>query len=276
MLVKRRMGVVEADRALLQEVERLSSERREDVPTSKVDRVLGKEERARLEASHDHIARKDARRCARNLLGPAHHEAVPATFVARLGVVTPVRLGIEGLEDRGPVICPHVRHPEIGIESLDEVVPAHVIVFSARVSDCRSFRTGSKRSPWRSTRACTAAMVNSSGSRSSLTSSQRSGVDTGAPGRGRTEYALAIVFPSPFWFASISTPRRFAFDHSVVTSPGCALAKAPAITSAKLRVSAYLERRSIGTSTWIPSEPLVFGYPSRPTASRASRTRSAT
>ncbi len=135
MLVEWRMGVVEADLALVQELKRISSERREDVPTSKVDRVLGKEERARLETRHDLIARKDARRGAGNLLGPAHHEAVPAPLVARLDVVTPIRLGIEGLEDGGPVIRPHVRHPEVGIESLDELVRPHVIVFSALVRD---------------------------------------------------------------------------------------------------------------------------------------------
>ena len=44
--------------------------------------------------------------------------------------------------------------------------------------------------------------MNAYGSSRSFTSSQRSGVDTGAPGRGRTEYTDAIVFPSPFWFAS--------------------------------------------------------------------------
>ena len=64
-----------------------------------------------------------------------------------------------------------------------------------------------------------------------------SGVETGAPGRGRTEYADAIVLPSPFWFASISTPRRVAFDHSVVASFGCVRAIAPATCSANARES---------------------------------------
>ena len=66
-------------------------------------------------------------------------------------------------------------------------------------------------------------MVNAAGLQPA-TSSQRSGVDTGAFGFGRTEYTDAIVFPSPFWFESISTPRRRAFDHSVVASFGCARA----------------------------------------------------
>ena len=70
------------------------------------------------------------------------------------------------------------------------------------------------------------------------TSSQRSGVDTGAFGFGRTEYTDAIVFPSPFWFESMSTPRRRAFDHSVVASFGWARAIAPATISANWRESA--------------------------------------
>ena len=43
------------------------------------------------------------------------------------------------------------------------------------------------RSPSRATRPSTTSMVNRPGSRPSVTSSQRSGVETGAPGRGRTE-----------------------------------------------------------------------------------------
>ena len=70
------------------------------------------------------------------------------------------------------------------------------------------------------------------------TSSQRRGVETGAFGFGRTEYTEAIVFPSPFWFESMSTPRRRAFDHSVVASFGWARAIAPATISANWRESA--------------------------------------
>ncbi len=83
-------------------------------------------------------------------------------------------------------------------------------------------------------------MVNAAGSSDSSTSSQRSGVETGAPGRGRTEYTDAIVFPSPFWFASMRTPRRFAFDHSVVTRPRLVRASAPATISHSSRVCAYV------------------------------------
>ncbi len=89
----------------------------------------------------------------------------------------------------------------------------------------------------RSTRSRTAAIVNAAGSSSGTTSSQRSGVETGAPGCGRTEYAEAIVLPSPFWFASIRTPRRRAFDHCVVASCGCERTIAPATCSANARAS---------------------------------------
>ena len=70
----------------------------------------------------------------------------------------------------------------------------------------------------------------------------------------------AIVFPSPFWFESISTPRRFAFVHSVVTRPGCARASAPATISANSRVvvvacAGARSARARGSRR----EPLVFG-----------------
>src|SRR5436190_410465 len=108
---------------------------------------------------------------------------------------------------------------------------------SASFNRCLVFSTPSNRSPCCATRCCTTSIVNWAGSSPGLTSFQRSGVDTGAPGRGRTEYAEAIVFPSPFWFASIRTPRRFAFDHCVVASFGYERAIAPATISEKRRVS---------------------------------------
>ena len=54
-------------------------------------------------------------------------------------------------------------------------------------SDCFSVSTPSNRSPCRSTRSSTASIVNAAGSSDGLTSSQRSGVETGAPSFGRTE-----------------------------------------------------------------------------------------
>src|SRR5581483_4844061 len=130
---------------------------------------------------------------------------------------------------------------------------------SAFESDWRAVSSPAARSPCSRTRTRTASIVNAAGSSASPTSSQRSGVDTGAPGCGRTEYVDAIVLPSPFWFASINTPRRRAFDHSVVASFGCVRTIAPATISAKRRVSAYVERRSSGTRTWKPLPPDVLG-----------------
>src|SRR5207244_5400010 len=92
--------------------------------------------------------------------------------------------------------------------------------FSASLNRCRVVSTPSNTSPCWATRCWTTSIVNCAGSSPGFTSSQRSGVETGAPGRGRTEYAEAIVLPSPFWFASIRTPRRLAFDHCVVASLG--------------------------------------------------------
>src|SRR4051812_22810027 len=69
---------------------------------------------------------------------------------------------------------------------------------------------------------------------------------------------------------------RFDFVHSVVTRPRWVAARAPATISENWRVSSYVCRRAIGTSTWIPSEPLVFGNDSSPSASSVSFTSRAT
>ena len=103
-----------------------------------------------------------------------------------------------------------------------------------------------------------------------------SGVETGAPGFGRTEYTDAIVLPQPFWRWSTSTPARFFFSHSVVTSPGCSASSRRASRSANSYVSSKPCRRAIGTSTWMPSAPLVFTYERRSSSSSAARIRCAT
>ena len=58
---------------------------------------------------------------------------------------------------------------------------------SDRGNDWPSRSTGSKRSPRSSSRRRTAAIVNRLGSSFGVSSSHSSGVDTGAPGFGRTE-----------------------------------------------------------------------------------------
>src|SRR5213078_3140327 len=104
-------------------------------------------------------------------------------------------------------------------------------------SACPPRSTGSKRSPCFSTRASASRLPKSRGRTFSPSSSQRRGVETGAPGFGRTEYADAIVFPCPFWRWSTSTPRRFFFSHSVVTSPGCSASSPRETRSASSYVS---------------------------------------
>jgi hypothetical protein len=58
---------------------------------------------------------------------------------------------------------------------------------SAAPSDWPPSRTRAKRSPSRATRSRTTSIVSAWGSSPGFTSSQRSGVETGAPARGRTE-----------------------------------------------------------------------------------------
>ena len=58
---------------------------------------------------------------------------------------------------------------------------------SAELSDCLVFSTPSNRSPCSATRRRTTSIVNWAGSSFSFTSSQRNGVETGAPACGRTE-----------------------------------------------------------------------------------------
>ena len=57
-------------------------------------------------------------------------------------------------------------------------------------------------------------------------------------------------------------------------APGASTSRARA--SAARRTSAYVQRGSIRTLMWIPREPDVFGQPTSPTASSASRQTSAT
>ena len=70
---------------------------------------------------------------------------------------------------------------------------------------------------------------------------------------------------------------RFFFSHSVVTSPGCS---ASSRRDEQLRelvgLARSVERRAIGTSTWIPSAPLVFTYDASSSPSSAPRIRCAT
>src|SRR5215213_8879105 len=99
-------------------------------------------------------------------------------------------------------------------------------------------------------------MPKSRGRTPSVSSSQRSGVETGAPGRGRTEYTDAIVLPRAFWRWSTSTAPsgRFRFSHSVVARPSLRASTPRDTSSANSYVSSNVERRVIGTSRWIEVE----------------------
>jgi hypothetical protein len=90
------------------------------------------------------------------------------------------RRGRERLAE-APVRTPRLRRDRPLLEVL------HLRALSAPASDCPASSTGANRSPRRSTRSSTTSSVSCDGSSSSLTSSQERGVETGAPGRGRTE-----------------------------------------------------------------------------------------
>jgi hypothetical protein len=140
-------------------------------------------QRPGLKAVDDTAARKDAGGHSLHLVIAAHHEPVAPLHPVGLDIVAPVRLGV-------PVpagIFHNITDAEIGVEIRDELVELHRRERSAAASDCRAFSTPSNRSPCCSTRPSATSIVKSRGSRSSVTSSQRSGVETGAPALGRTE-----------------------------------------------------------------------------------------
>ena len=105
------------------------------------------------------------------------------------------RLRLPGRERRKPgagaVRAPRLRdrrpHLELPQEARPDGADPYLISRRAGPSACLSSSTSEKRSPSRSTRPSTTSIVKAVGSRSSVTSSHRSGVETGAPALGRTE-----------------------------------------------------------------------------------------
>ncbi len=87
-------------------------------------------------------------------------------------------------------------------------------------------RTPANRSPTPSNRSQTLSIRKSWGSNPpSSTSSHVSGVETGARGSGRSEYAAAMFAPCRFMLWSMKTfPARSATRHAIVTRSGSALA----------------------------------------------------
>ena len=94
-------------------------------------------------------------------------------------------------------------------------------------------------SPISAKRAGTVATVNASGLQSG-TSSQRSGVDTRASGRERTEYAEATVRSLAFWLKSTKTRSpRSSFHHRLVARSGARRSTSRAMVSAASRTCLY-------------------------------------
>jgi hypothetical protein len=96
-------------------------------------------------------------------------------------------------------------------------------------------------------RAGIVAIVKSSGS-TSASSSQVNGAETGACGRGRTEYAEAMVRSRAFWLKSMKTfSPRSSFHHFVVTMVGSRRSSSRPKASAARRTSVKVQRGSIRT-----------------------------
>ncbi len=185
--VERRMGVVETDPALAHGLEGLLGERQKPRLVGEVQRVLGEDERRRWERLDDAVAREDTRHHALDVLGAVRHQPVPTPLPADRDVLPPVGLGIDLLEGPRPVVVANVLDAEVAVELCDELCELHRSDAKAGPSRCRVVKTPSNRSPCWSIRPSATSIENSRGSSPSFTSSQRSGVDTGAPGCGRTE-----------------------------------------------------------------------------------------
>src|SRR5439155_12624462 len=140
-------------------------------------------------------------------------------------------------------------HDQIAIRIAHPSEPSFSNFFAAGARGRGSSSTGTKRSPCSSMRRSASSVPKSRGRMPGVSSSQRNGVDTGAPGLGRTEYTDAIVLPWPFWRWSTRTPSRFFFSHSVVTLPGCRSSSSREACSAKSYVCPNVDRRVIGATT---------------------------
>ena len=142
--------------------------------------------------------------------------------------------------------------------------------FSACVSDCLPSRTPAKRSPSRATRSSTASIVNADGSRPSRdlvpAERRRDGRSRARPHR----VDRRVRRPGRFWFASTSTPRRFALRPLGRHEPGVRTRERAGDDRRELPRVGERVRRAIGTSTWIPREPDVFGKPSSSSRSSVS------
>src|SRR5436309_3037099 len=119
---------------------------------------------------------------------------------------------------------------------------SYPIVVAARGDQVLAFgalsrSTGASGSPSVSKRGAAVLIVKRVGSSRAVTSSQRSGHDTGAPGNGRTENGATIVWPCPFWPQSMYTlPPRPLIGRTMVEMAGSASTPITASSRAKVRV----------------------------------------
>ena len=95
---------------------------------------------------------------------------------------------------------------------------------NAFVRSAASVSMPANRSPTRANRSQTLSMRKSCGSKPpAATSSHVSGVETGARGSGRIEYAAAMFAPERFMLWSMKIlPVRSAIFHAIVTRSGSA------------------------------------------------------
>ncbi len=117
-------------------------------------------------------------------------------------------------------------------------------------------------------RAHTLSRRKSSGTMSWSSSAQSSGHDTGAPGRGRTEYTLAMLAPDRFiWWSMNTCPARRARGHCMVAVSGSARTTSRPTRSTNARTSTYGWTGSTGTNTCMPVAPDVLAKARRPSPS---------
>ena len=120
---------------------------------------------------------------------------------------------------------------------------------SAPVMSCGASRTGWKGSPASASRFQIVSIVKSLGRISpSSTSSHVTGVETVAPGSGRSDQALEMFAPGRFMLWSTKTlPSRFFTSHSIVTRSGSAERSRYPTFPTRSRISSYEKPGRIGT-----------------------------
>ena len=126
MVVERRVHVVEADPGRPHPLEALARERQE--ARARRRSRSGAPRTGTCRAASIAITRSDGKThvATRSTSSrAAHQEAVPAALVARLGELAPVRIGIDQLEEVGPLVAAHLARAEVGVEQPDELVAPH-------------------------------------------------------------------------------------------------------------------------------------------------------